>query len=357
MKKLFILGDPTGCHTYYGINVLKVKPENIVVFEPTEWSRDLIAILDKNITTVSSTDSIPNMKFTHSLINPPYQAEGQKNAGKTQWDKFIPVVENVVVDGGWMNHVHPSAWRKPGHTLNRLFEYQFHKLSIHSDTEGVKTFGAGTRYDYYCIEKVSAYKNSLVRWQGEKDYVEFDLRGRDFLPNNEIELWDLVSFFSRENEVPSDLYMKATRSGHLNPGNKNLVDYVTDYPILHKLNAKGEKTIAYSAIPHPKNQFDKKVMFSETRHIFAIYDDGGMGCSDHMTWINVNSKEEGEVIVHFINSDIGKRLVKSSKWGNFRTEQVMWRKIVNPFKVGVRVGDTDDEIIQKYNDYKNEVLK
>ena len=119
---------------HYGINVLKFKPENIVVFEPTEWSRDLIAILDKNITTVSSTDSIPNMKFTHSLINPPYQAEGLKNAGKTQWDKFIPVVENVVVDGGWMNHVHPSAWRKPGHTLNRLFEYQFHKLSIHSDT-------------------------------------------------------------------------------------------------------------------------------------------------------------------------------------------------------------------------------
>ena len=36
MKKLFILGDPTGCHTYYGINVLKVEPENIVVCEPTE---------------------------------------------------------------------------------------------------------------------------------------------------------------------------------------------------------------------------------------------------------------------------------------------------------------------------------
>ena len=357
--KTLIWGDPTGCHSSFMINRCGFSPENISVCDDKDTHRYLTTKIDSKISTLQSIYeplSTMKMKIKNSLINPPYQAEGLKNTGKTAWDKGVPIVVELVEDGGWMCHVHPSAWRKPFNELNSLFKYQIHKLSIHNDAEGTKTFGANTRYDYYTIEKVDAYKPSLIRWEGEKDYVEFDLRGRDFLPNNEIDLWDLVSFFSREDGryiVPDGLVMNATRSGHLNPGNKNLVEFKTDYPIVHKLHSNNEMEIAYSAIPHPKNQWQKKVMFSESRYIHAVYDDGIKGCSYHMTWSNVESEEEGLSIAHFINYNIGKRLVKSSKWGNFRTEQVMWRKIVNPYKVGVREGDSDDQIIQKYSDYRN----
>ena len=359
MTKLLIVGDPSGFHTDFAISKRNVNPEDIVVFDPEESHVFLASKPDPRVTVTTDIEVLETMltQFTNSIINPPYQAPGLKNTGKTIWDKFIPIVFDKVVDGGYMSHVHPASWRKPFHHLNWMLKYQFHKLSIHNDSEGMKVFNAGTRFDYYLLEKTPAYKTSLVRFEGESDYQEVDLRGRDFLPNFELELWDLVSFFSADKKAPKDLYMSAQRSGHINPESKHICDTPTEYQIMHKLSASGKSTVVYSAIPHPINQFNKKVMFSESRYILAIYDGGTMGCSGHMTWIDVDSVEEGNVIVHFINSEIGKRLVKSSKWGNFRTEQVMWSKIINPFKIGVTVDDTDDQILNKYQDYRNKILK
>lgn len=355
--KLLIIGDPSGYHTSFSIHKRNINPSDITVYDPNEVHTFLASKVDSRVTITNNHKDLRSMKFTHSLINPPYQAPGLKNSGKTVWDKFIPIVADSIVDGGYMSHVHPAYWRRPHHKLNWMFKYQFHKLSIHNDAEGMKVFKAGTRFDYYLLEKTPAYKPSLVRFEGESDYQEVDLRGREFLPNFDLELWDLVSLFSPEKKGPKDLFMNAFRSGSINPGSKHIQDTPTDYQIMHKLDAKGNSTVVYSAIPHPVNQFNKKVMFSESRYILAIYDAGTMGCSGHMTWINVDSQEEGDVIAHFINSDIGKRLVKSSKWGNFRTEQTMWRVIANPFKVGVTVNDTDDQIINKYQDYRNKLLK
>ena len=58
----------------------------------------------------------------------------------------------------------------------------------------------------------------------------------------------------------------------------------------------------------------------------------------YVEWHEQANKEiiKSEIVILPYPND-KERLVKSSKWGNFRTEQVMWRKIVNPFKVGVKV--------------------
>ena len=357
MTKLLITGDPNGFHTSFAIHKRGIDPSDIVVFDPNETHTYLASKVDSRVTVVNDYKKLKLMNFTNSIANPPYQAAGLKNTGKTVWDKFIPIIFDHLEEGGRMSHVHPASWRKPFHHLNWMLKYQFHKLSIHSDSEGMKVFNAGTRFDYYLLEKTPAYKPSLVRFEGETEYQEVDLRGRDFLPNFELELWDLVSFFSQYKKAPEELYMSAQRSGHINPDSKHICDTVTDYKIMHKLSATGKSEVVYSAIPHPINQFNKKVMFSESRYIMAIYDDATMGCSGHMTWIDVDSEEEGNVIAHFINSEIGKRLVKSSKWGNFRTEQVMWSKIINPFKVGVTVDDNDEQIINKYQDYFTKLLK
>jgi hypothetical protein len=111
------------------------------------------------------------MKFDCILGNPPFQSMG-KVGKKTHpiWDKFVHKNIELLKTNGHLALIHPAGWRNPsgrfvgaqdiitGNTLKYL--------SIHGLKDGMKTFRANTRYDWYVLQK-EVYNNTqfTVRYE------------------------------------------------------------------------------------------------------------------------------------------------------------------------------------------------
>jgi hypothetical protein len=106
-------------------------------------------------------------KFDIVIGNPPYQTS---NEGQTKtnpiWDRFVEKSLNILIDGGYLNMVHPSGWRNVDgrfkHIQNMFKNRQVIYLELHSEKDGIKTFGAKTTYDFYTL-KNSVNHNHITK--------------------------------------------------------------------------------------------------------------------------------------------------------------------------------------------------
>ena len=83
--------------------------------------------------------------------------------------------------------VHPSGWRNIDGAFKELQKLirskQVEYLEIHDEKDGIKTFGANTRYDFYCI-KNSDYNGNLTTIKCQDGSVEIvDISDMEFIPN------------------------------------------------------------------------------------------------------------------------------------------------------------------------------
>jgi hypothetical protein len=98
-------------------------------------------------------------KFDVIVMNPPYQElkEGNKKS-EPLWNKFVIKTVGQLVDGGYLVSVNPEGWRSLGKEFANVRELlkskQMLSLDIHDYADGVKTFGAKTTYDFYCLHNV-----------------------------------------------------------------------------------------------------------------------------------------------------------------------------------------------------------
>jgi hypothetical protein len=127
-------------------------------------------------------------KFDIVIGNPPYQTN---NEGETKthpiWDKFVDKSILILNEGGYLNMVHPSGWRnvdgKFKNTQNLLKNREVLYLEMHNKKDGIKTFGAQTTYDFYCVrnKKNNGFKTQIKCVDGVIENV--DLSKMDFIPN------------------------------------------------------------------------------------------------------------------------------------------------------------------------------
>jgi hypothetical protein len=127
-------------------------------------------------------------KFDIIIGNPPYQTN---NEGETKthpiWQKFVQNSFEHLVEGGYLTMVHPSGWRnidgKFKDTQKLMISKKILYLEIHSQEEGVKTFGAETRYDFYCIknEPNNGYTTKIKCQDGKIEHADLSKMG--FIPN------------------------------------------------------------------------------------------------------------------------------------------------------------------------------
>jgi hypothetical protein len=68
--------------------------------------------------------------------------------------------------------VHPALWRKPEHKLFNILRDNLIYLEIHSSKDGIKTFSAETRYDWYIYSKKHNGK-TIVKF--EDDIIELEI--------------------------------------------------------------------------------------------------------------------------------------------------------------------------------------
>ena len=272
-----------------------------------------------------------DMKFDVIVGNPPYnndqKAEGKRGGGSTLWDKFvIKVLNSFLKENGYLVFVHPTLWRKPQSERSTskdvselMMKKQIHYLESHDSNDGMKTFNAGTRYDFYVLENCQIYTETLINGEDRKD-VKVDLRNYDFIPNYNLELFDKIVAKKGDDRCP--ILFNRTNYGT----DKNWVsDEKNDefkYTLIHSTPKNGTRYMYSSRNDNGHFGFSK-VIFGESGIYDVIIDlEGNYGMSQGAMAICVNSLEEAVNLKKVLMSDKFKFFLKSVLWSNFRID---WR--------------------------------
>jgi Eco57I restriction-modification methylase len=186
-------------------------------------------------------------KFDVIVMNPPYQEQKEGNR-KTQtlWDKFIfKTIENLN-EGGYLTAVHPSGWRNVDGMFKDIQKLlrskQILYLEFHNEKDGLKTFGAETRYDFYCLQNVSCTLNTKVKCQDGK-IERVDISKLEFIPNGMFDLFKKCLPKNGEDVV------KILRDSSYHTQRPHMSKVQTDefkYPCVYTVKKGDNKTLWYS---------------------------------------------------------------------------------------------------------------
>ena len=200
-------------------------------------------------------------------------------------------------------------------------------LEIHNTQDGIKTFGCGTRYDFYIIKKMNNYENNTITKIVDENKIinNIILKNYEWLPNSN---YDIINkMLASENEE------KLTVINDFNYSrlNKNLVSTIKNdiykYELIY-LTPKSGIRYMYSKVNNKGHFGIMKIIIGETGFDNAINDyEGKYGMTQDSFGIIISSKEEGEDMLSFIKSLKFKKIIKDScSWSNYRID---WRLFIN----------------------------
>lgn len=285
----------------------------------------------KNLYHEDSLEKEFKMKFDVVIGNPPYQkiqeAKGKRGGGETLWDKFvIKSLNDVVKENGYLCFIHPTLWRKPQSersSSRKVNEIMMNKqiiyLEMHNSQDGMKTFNAGTRYDWYVMENCDIYKPTTINGEDRVD-IEVDLCNYDFIPNYGLEFFNQL--LPQNDEGAVDIIFNVSNY-------ETRKEYVVDemdgthiYPLVHSTPKSGTR-YKYSS-RNDKGHFGiPKVIFGDSGIYDVIIDmDGEYGMTQHSMAIPVDTLEEAQNIRKVLLSETFKEFLNICMWSNF---QIDWR--------------------------------
>lgn len=129
-------------------------------------------------------------KFDIIVGNPPYQEQKEGNK-KTQplWHLFVQKSISLLNDNSYLCMVHPSGWRNVDGVFKKTQEliknYDLLKLNINTFQDGMKTFGVGTNYDFYCLRKSNNPELLTEIIDSDNCLNEINIKNWEFLPNGD----------------------------------------------------------------------------------------------------------------------------------------------------------------------------
>jgi hypothetical protein len=275
-------------------------------------------------------------KFDIIVGNPPFNSPGAVGTGNTIWQLFVKLSLNLLNKDGYLVYVHPNAWRKPVSEKSKnkgLYELMTKDntmiyLEIHDSKDGLKTFQAGTRYDWYVIKasKNANYKTIIKDQLGITSKI--NLNTLDFLPNYKFE--SLLPLLAK----PGDEKFPINR-GKYHTTRKDLVSSVKTsnfkYPLIHstnknKVDKKTGNIISgirkmYSSRKDKGDFGMSKVIFGESGINDVVIDlKGEYGMTEGAMAIKISTKKEGDELKNYLLSSEFQEILKACKWGNFRVE-------------------------------------
>jgi len=207
------------------------------------------------------------MKFDVLIGNDPYQQKVGPKKTEPLWNKFFMKRMSLLKEGGFMCLIHPSGWRnitgkfKDVQEVIRSKKVSF--LSIHNEKDGMETFGAETRYDYYVLQNVdNDGSETMVRFQdGQVKNIVLD--NMDFIPNGGIDL--LNTLLAKEGEETVELLY--SRSGYGTDKlhtSKEQNDEFT-HPVVYTVDYLSQPTFYYSSTNQNGHFGKPKVIWSNGR--------------------------------------------------------------------------------------------
>ena len=270
-------------------------------------------------------------KFDIIVGNPPYDksqnAEGKRGGGDTLWDKFvIKYINKILKEDGYLSLVHPTIWRKPqsdkssSKEVNKLMlSKQIHYLEMHDSKDGMKTFNAGTRYDFYVLQNCDIYTTTKIN---DEDRItsEVDLKEYQFIPNKGLDFFKKI--LGNDDDAKCKIIFNASNYETRKQWVSSEKNDVYKYTLIHSTPKKGTRYMFSSR--NDNGHFGiSKVIFGDSGIYDAIIDmDGALGMTQHSMAIEVETIEDANNIKNVI---IGKKFtdfLESVIWSNF---QIDWR--------------------------------
>ncbi len=259
--------------------------------------------------------------------NPPFNTGAGGNGARDLWDKFVIKSISNINKFGYLIFVHPSKWRKSEHKILTIFKkYNLRFLEIHSDSDGLKTFNANTRYDFYCLQKSEYVGNTIIIDElGEKNNI--NIKEWEFIPNYNFDIIKSIISYKNVCDVIYNSSIYDGRRDWMSPEkseNNNL-------PCVYGMYKDYSCSYRYSS--ENKGHFGvSKVILGLGRHLYPMIDiDGEYGIMNNAFGIGVDSLEEAENIKTAIETDEFKEIIKSTKWSNFQVDYKMFRSFKKDF--------------------------
>ncbi len=257
------------------IYVCELQPKNMFIFQcvfdkddtnelNTYCGSFLDENFDKHMTNVWGVE-----KFDIVIGNPPYN-DGSTNKGSAHvlWDKFVVKSLDILVSGGYLNMVHPSGWRNIDggfkKTQSIMRDRDFIYLEMHDMKDGVKTFGAETRYDFYCLRNTNT-NNHITTIKCQDGVIEnVCIKNLEFIPSGKFN--ELSKLVAKDNEDKVNIL--ANCSYHIQK------DYVSDsktdkhiYPVVCRVKKDGTLGLKYSSTNEKGHYNIPKMIWSDGRVI------------------------------------------------------------------------------------------
>jgi hypothetical protein len=276
-----------------------------------------------------------DMKFDVVVMNPPYQAPqnatGKRGGGGQLWPKFAKnSIQTWTKDDGYICAVHPALWRKPntGRAIcNGMFDLmtaQNHMqyLEIHDSKDGVKTFNANTRYDWYVIAKNKSGLTTIKDQSGKVS--EMDLKEHKWLPNH-----SFTEVFSLLGDGAGVIYDRSAYGNDKKHTSREKRDGFP-YPLIHSTTKSGINYFYSSTNQNGHFGVRKAIFGTSGIHDVVIDIDGAYGMTDNSIAIPIENYEDGSRLKDFLMSERFKNISNACSWSGYRVE---WR-LFTYFKEG-----------------------
>ena len=191
-------------------------------------------------------------KFDIVVMNPPYQELKEGNT-KSQaiWNLFVKkALETSLVADGYLVAVHPSGWRDIDGALKKiqllLKSRQMLYLEIHNEKDGLKTFGAETRYDFYCVRNTENHGNFNTKIKCQDGSIErADLSKMEFIPNAMFDIFNKL--IAKKNEKTVEIMYSRTAYGNDKPNISRIANDEFKYPVIYTVKNADVLTFLYSS--------------------------------------------------------------------------------------------------------------
>ena len=300
---------------------LRLSRYNGVKVEVIDMQKDFV---------VEEMNPFGGKKFDFVVMNPPYQAptnrkedDGGSGTGSSYWHKFVEKALSILKDGGHLCTVHPPLWRKPESKIGSVISsHDLLYLEMHGETDGRKTFGCGTRYDWYILRKSSeGVTTPIICEDGSSE--ELDIKGMPFIPNKNLSF--VLSLMAKQDEPTCGIIYDSSAYETRKPWMSEIQDETFKHPCVHSTTQKGIRWMYSSR--NDKGLFGvSKVIFGEGGghgiNNPVIDMAGEYGMTHHALGIKVDSLEEAEMIVKAMTSEKFAEFLASTLYGNFGIE---WR--------------------------------
>jgi hypothetical protein len=256
----------------YLVKEIGLSPKNIYIYTNTK-DKLILQKQGYNIVFHDFIDfdkisyELDKMKFDVIIGNPPYQEKVGPKKTESLWNKFFHMSMDLLKQGGYLSLIHPSGWRnitgkfKDVQKIIKSKKVNF--LSIHNEKDGMETFGAETRYDYYVLQNVSNDgTETVVRFQ-DGETKNLVLSNMEFIPNGGIDLLNRLIAKDGEETVEmihsySDYetrktWMSKTQNDEFN------------HPVVYTVDYLSQPTFYYSSTNQKGHYGKPKVIWSNGR--------------------------------------------------------------------------------------------